>query len=79
MRILIGVSVIMMMKNNCGVSATMSLLGKINSDPSILGKNHFEPMNYDVSMPQIKSILPVLRFVLKHIFSMIMTKIMATL
>ena len=49
MRILIGLFVAMMMKNGCKVSATMSLLGKINSDPSILGKNHFENMNNDVS------------------------------
>ena len=49
MRILIGLFVAMMMKNGCNVSATMSLLGKINSDPSILGKNHFENMNHDVS------------------------------
>ena len=32
------------------VSAFMSLLGKIDSDPTLLGANHFKPIDTDVSI-----------------------------
>ena len=47
MRIFIGLSIIMIGSH---VSAFMSLLGKIDSDPTLLGANHFQPINIDVSI-----------------------------
>ena len=48
MRISIGLAIIMI---GSRVSAFMSLLGKIDSDPTLLGANHFKPIDTDVSIP----------------------------
>ena len=47
MRIFIGLSIVMIGSH---VTAFMSLLGKIDSDPTLLGANHFQSMNTDVSI-----------------------------